>query len=196
MQAWWLLAADLITASKFNVNWFVMRMLISTCIKDVGITIRHSRGYVISILQGPERGWRERTPGQDKVYTHKIKENQPIMFRNLRKLHVAFKNPKNPGLHFSDVRKNHGFLREAACTSKVIHFYSIFDPNSPYNVSPAPKMQVWAPSGAIYYIWLFLGRTSMWALPRIWGHHNILDQTARSGLKTVRDVLPLPKNKM
>ena len=31
---------------------------LSTRIKDAGIAIRHSRGYIISILQGPEMGWR------------------------------------------------------------------------------------------------------------------------------------------
>ena len=30
----------------------------STRIKDAGIAIRHSRGYIISILQGPEMGLR------------------------------------------------------------------------------------------------------------------------------------------
>ena len=30
----------------------------STRIKDAGIAIRHSRGYIISILQGLEMGWR------------------------------------------------------------------------------------------------------------------------------------------
>ena len=34
----------------------------STRIKDAGIAIRHSRGYIISILQGPEMGWRWWTP--------------------------------------------------------------------------------------------------------------------------------------
>ena len=34
----------------------------STRIKDASIAIRHSRGYIISILQGPERGWRGWTP--------------------------------------------------------------------------------------------------------------------------------------
>ena len=33
---------------------------LSTRIKDAGIAIRHSRGYIVSILQGPERGWRSR----------------------------------------------------------------------------------------------------------------------------------------
>ena len=30
---------------------------LSTRIKDAGIAIRHSRGYIISILQGLETGW-------------------------------------------------------------------------------------------------------------------------------------------
>ena len=30
----------------------------STRIKDAGIAIRHSQGYIISILQGLEMGWR------------------------------------------------------------------------------------------------------------------------------------------
>ena len=30
----------------------------STRIKDAGIAIRHSQGYIVSILQGPEMGWR------------------------------------------------------------------------------------------------------------------------------------------
>ena len=30
----------------------------STRIKDAGIAIRHSQGYIISTLQGPEIGWR------------------------------------------------------------------------------------------------------------------------------------------
>ena len=33
-------------------------MPLSTRIKDAGIAIRHSRGYIISILQGLEMGWR------------------------------------------------------------------------------------------------------------------------------------------
>ena len=32
--------------------------ILSTRIKDAGITIRHSQGYIISILQGLEMGWR------------------------------------------------------------------------------------------------------------------------------------------
>ena len=32
---------------------------LSTRIKDAGIAIRRSRGYIISILQGPEMGWRD-----------------------------------------------------------------------------------------------------------------------------------------
>ena len=38
----------------------VGKIAFSTRIKDAGIAIRHSRGYIISILQGPEmsfRGW-------------------------------------------------------------------------------------------------------------------------------------------
>ena len=35
--------------------------LYSTRIKDAGIAIRHSRGYIISILQGPETDLREWT---------------------------------------------------------------------------------------------------------------------------------------
>ena len=31
---------------------------LSTRIKDAGIAIRHSQGYIASILQGPEMGWR------------------------------------------------------------------------------------------------------------------------------------------
>ena len=41
----------------------------STRIKDAGIATRHSRGYIISILQGPEMGLREWTrcvPGHTK----------------------------------------------------------------------------------------------------------------------------------
>ena len=34
---------------------------LSTRIKDAGIAIRHSRGYIISILQGLEMGWKGRT---------------------------------------------------------------------------------------------------------------------------------------
>ena len=30
-----------------------------SCIKDAGITIRHSQGYIVSILQDPEMGLRE-----------------------------------------------------------------------------------------------------------------------------------------
>ena len=41
-----LFEADLITA------------IFSTRIKDAGIAIRHSRGYIISILQGLEMGWK------------------------------------------------------------------------------------------------------------------------------------------
>ena len=43
----------------------------STCIKDAGIAIRHSRGYTFlycrvqkSILQAPEMSWRGWTPGE------------------------------------------------------------------------------------------------------------------------------------
>ena len=34
---------------------------------------------------------------------------------------------QNQGLHFSDVRQNHGFQAEAACRSKVAPFQPIFD---------------------------------------------------------------------
>ena len=44
----------------------------STRIKDAGIAIRHSRGYIISILQGPERGW---TSGEDNGSTTRLKKN-------------------------------------------------------------------------------------------------------------------------
>ena len=47
---------------------------LSTRIKDAGIAIRHSRGYIISILKGPERGWRGCTR---LVHTHK-KEVVPL----------------------------------------------------------------------------------------------------------------------
>ena len=40
---------------------------LSTRIKDAGIAIRHSREYIVSILQGPEMGWR----GWANVATHK-----------------------------------------------------------------------------------------------------------------------------
>ena len=43
----------------------------STCTKDVGTAIRHSQGYMISILQGPGMGWR----GLHKVHVYRIKEN-------------------------------------------------------------------------------------------------------------------------
>ena len=38
-------------------------VLIHPRIKDAGIVIRHSRGYIISRLQCPERGWRGWTSG-------------------------------------------------------------------------------------------------------------------------------------
>ena len=34
----------------------------STRIKDAGIAIRNPRGYIVSILRGPEMSWREWTP--------------------------------------------------------------------------------------------------------------------------------------
>ena len=40
-----------------EVNYLNLGAL-STRIKDAGIVIRHSRGYIISILQGLEMGWR------------------------------------------------------------------------------------------------------------------------------------------
>ena len=37
---------------------FCLNIQLSTRIKDACIAIRHSRAYIISILQGPETGWR------------------------------------------------------------------------------------------------------------------------------------------
>ena len=52
--------------SRLSPRLIGARLLIQTRIKDAGIAIRHSRAYIISILQRPERGWRGWTP----VYTY------------------------------------------------------------------------------------------------------------------------------
>ena len=44
-------------------------------IRDAGIAIYHSRGYIISILQGPEMSWRGCTSGG---HTQKLKISVPI----------------------------------------------------------------------------------------------------------------------
>ena len=49
--------------------------VLSTRIKDVGVAIRHSRGYIISILQGLEmgwRGWEQSAPRQEITKTGKF----------------------------------------------------------------------------------------------------------------------------
>ena len=43
---------------KLEKHQNVSEVLLSTRIKDAGIAVRDSRGYTISILQGPEMGWR------------------------------------------------------------------------------------------------------------------------------------------
>ena len=65
-----LLVADLIPVSRFQTfpevsacghpssNNKMTHERLTTHIKDAGIVIRRSQGYIMSILQGPERGWR------------------------------------------------------------------------------------------------------------------------------------------
>ena len=79
-------------------------MNLSTRIKDAGITIRHSRGYIISILQGLEMGWRGM-----KWCVH----SQEIV--NMGQLRPKVTN-KNPGFNFLDVRKIDGFPPEASAS--------------------------------------------------------------------------------
>ena len=108
-------------------------------VKYAGITICHSRGYILSILQGPQMvggGWQ---PGHGdtkrKLYLRKthfvvkekyvedVKQDEksvPDVLESIMKpsglvkeelQRILFKNPnhKNEGLHFSDVRKNPRF---------------------------------------------------------------------------------------
>ena len=77
-------------ALHFSTNFGVVVIKVAACaadfstrIKDAGIAIRHSWGYIISILQGPETDLRERNRWIDRQKTENPSKKKLFSYRKM-----------------------------------------------------------------------------------------------------------------
>ena len=89
----------------------------------MGIAIRHSRGYVISVLQGQEMAWMVWTPGEDRVHVYACVQNQRTpsdsKSKSMKVMILNRKSHKSMVAFLRSPETKHRFPTGATCRSRV-----------------------------------------------------------------------------